>query len=80
LVLLCSQMFCELYIPHGSDESADLEKILDIDISFISHMVQMKGSYQRAMNIGVENAIYNYFTTFRLKRNTPEMKFFASNP
>jgi len=32
-----------LYIPHGSDESADPAAVLSCQMAFISHMVQMKG-------------------------------------
>ena len=39
-----------LYIPHGSDESYNIWEIEKSNISFISHMVQMKATRTRIIN------------------------------
>jgi len=35
-----------LYIPHGSDESSLLTTSSSMQLTFISHMVQMKGGVE----------------------------------
>jgi len=42
LMKVCLMSSSRLYIPHGSDETPDTLQKIYCEITFISHMVQMK--------------------------------------
>ena len=50
-------LLCVLYIPHGSDESFEIESIRKEIANFISHMVQMKDCASNAVVPLPENFI-----------------------
>ena len=42
IVCNLASLHCLLYIPHGSDERGQKERLYNLHRFFISHMVQMK--------------------------------------